>query len=58
MEGEGAALVFVWGEAGLPACSLQAGWPANAPQQTRCVYLYIARVRPRARAKAKVDMCL
>ena len=28
--------------AGLPACSLQAGWPANAPQQTRCVDLSIS----------------
>ena len=31
-------------EAGLPACSLQAGKPANAPQQTRCVDLAISRI--------------
>ena len=30
--------------AGLPACSLQAGWPANAPQQTRCVDLAISLI--------------
>ena len=53
MEGEGAAVVFVWGER-LATSRLASKCP---PANSMCISI-IARVRPRARAKAMLGVGL